>query len=235
LIRHKRKQRCITRSSTLRRNFPNLIKGMEINEPEQVWVGDTTVLGIRDGLVYLALITDSYSKRIMGYNAQRTKNSKGTRTALRMALERRWYPERQLIYHSDGGSEYYNYLYLQDLVNAHVKASCTAPASPQENPVAERLNGILKHEFLLVEENRTFEQIAKALPEVVRIYNERRPHGSIDNLTPLSAHGCSGFLQRRWKSYVRNNIRDTELTQIGQTIQKLMASWGQSDLSKERK
>ncbi len=226
LIRPKRSRRCITRSTSMRRHFPNLVKGLAVDNPEQVWVGDTTAIGVRDGLAYLALITDTYSKQVMGYHVQRTKESTGSRTALRMALNRRWYPERQLIHHSDGGTEYFNHGYLQDLVKAHVKASCTAPSSPLENPVAERINGILKQEFLLVEEKRTLDQIIKALPEAIRIYNERRPHTSIDYLTPREAHGRSGPLRKRWKAYRRRDVRETQVTQIGQVIQNLMASWG---------
>lgn len=217
--------RCYTRSLPLSRHFPNLIKDVIIDNPEQVWVSDTTGLPVRDGLGYLTLTTDSYSKRIMGYHAQRTKKCDGAITTLKMALSQRCYPTRQLTHHSDGGGEYFNHEFLQILVEAHVKASCTAPSSPQENPVAERINGILKNELLLLEDNRTFEEVLKKLPEAVRIYNELRPHFSIDLLTPIKAHQCSGILPKRWKSYPRHRKPDAPTTQDGKRIQKTMAEW----------
>ncbi len=222
LQRRHRANRCITRSLALSRHFPNLIKDMTVNAPEQVFVSDTTGLPVRDGLGYLTLTTDMYSKRIMGYNLQRTKHCNGSLATLRMALSKRSYPERQLTHHSDGGGEYFNHAFLQVLVDSHVKASCTAPSSPQENPVAERINGILKHEFLLIEDNRSYEDVAKILPETIRIYNERRPHASIDLMTPIEAHRCIGHLRKRWKTYRKR--RKLEMPG-GTQIQQIMNSW----------
>lgn len=220
-----RAMKCYTRSLPVSRNFPNLIKDMVIDKPEQVWVSDTTGVPVRDGLGYLTLTTDLYSKRIMGYTAQRTKKCNGAISTLKMALSQRCYPNRQLIHHSDGGGEYFNHEFLHVLVDAHVKASCTAPSRPQENPVAERLNGILKSELLLVENIRTFEEVLKKMPEAVRIYNEIRPHGSIDNLTPIKAHQCSGPLEKHWKSYPRHKKPVAPTMQEGKRIQQLMEEW----------
>lgn len=225
LQRPRRANRCYTRSMPLSRNFPNLIKDVAIDMPEQVWVSDTTGLPVRDGLGYLTLTTDSYSKRIMGYNAQRTKKSSGSITTLRMELNQRSFPDRQLIHHSDGGGEYFNHNFLQILLDAHVKASCTAPASPQENPVAERINGILKNELLLTEDLRTFEDVVKKLPEAIRIYNERRPHASIDFMTPVEAHKVSGPLLKRWKRYRRHPKPKEQVMSEGKTIQQKMNLW----------
>jgi transposase InsO family protein len=225
LIRRKRARIHTTCSQPVAKFFPNLVKDITINDPELVWASDTTALAVRDGLGYLTLTTDVYSKQIMGYNVQRTKQSSGSLMTLRMALSRRRYPERQLIHHSDGGGEYFNHVYLQELVKAHVKVSCTAPSSPQENAVAERINGILKEEFLLVEDHRSFEDILKKLPEVIRIYNERRPHASIDYKTPIEAHGCSGPLRKRWNTYRKQNKKTKGLIPAGQQIQQLMSSW----------
>lgn len=225
LIRRQRARRYMTRSLPVSRHFPNLVKDMTIEEPELVWVSDTTALAIRDGLGYLTLTTDVYSKQVMGYHVQRTKQSSGSLTTLRMALSKRMYPDRQLIHHSDGGGEYFNHTYLQELVKAHVKASCTAPSSPEENPVAERINGIFKEEFLLAEDNRSLDEVIKKLPDVIRIYNERRPHASIDYMTPKEAHLCSGLLRKRWKSYRKNSKKDVQLIPAGQQIQQIMSSW----------
>lgn len=220
-----RANRCFTKSLPLSRNFPNLIKDLKIDAPEQVWVCDTTGLPVRDGLGYLTLTTDIYSKRIMGYHAQRTKSSSGSLTTLRMALDARVYPERQLIHHSDGGGEYFNKIYLQALVDAHIKSSCTAPSSPQENTVAERINGILKNELLLVENIRSFETLLKNLPEAIKIYNEERPHSSIDYMTPMEAHKCNGLLKRRWKKYPKHRRPERAEISDGKRIKQEMDSW----------
>jgi transposase InsO family protein len=230
LQRPHRANQCHTRSLPLSRHFPNLIKDMVLDEPEQAWVSDTTGLPVRDGLGYLTLTTDSYSKRIMGYNAQRTKKCNGAITTLKMALSQRCYPDRQLIHHSDGGGEYFNHEFLKTLLVAHVKASCTAPSSPQENPVAERINGILKNELLLVEDNRTFEEVLKKLPEAIRIYNELRPHASIDYLTPEKAHQCSGPLRKRWKRYAKHRKPSTPTALDGKRIKQRMDEWSCTEI-----
>jgi putative transposase len=225
LIRKRKRPRCVTHRDAISNHFSNLIEGKIIDEPEKVWVGDTTAVAVNDGLSYLVILTDAYSRLIMGYNYQRTKDRSGPQKALRMAVHRRWYPQKQLMYHSDGGREFYNWDFLQDLVRYHIKASCTAPGSPEGNPIAERINGILKEEFLLTEETRSFEQVAQMLPEAIRIYNERRPHASIDYKTPKEAHACKGLLRKRWKAYKSNAMRENEPTQIGREIQLIMQSW----------
>jgi len=220
-----RASRCYTQSLPLSRHFPNHIKEMDIDAPEQVWVSDTTGLPVLDGISYLTLTTDSYSKRIMGYHVQRTKGSSGSLATLRMALGSRQYPEHQLIHHSDGGSEYFNHVFLQELVDAHVKSSCTAPSSPEENPVAERINGILKNEFLLSKGVQSFNQMETYLPEAVKIYNEERPHGSIDYMTPMEAHKDSGLLIKRWKIYHKHRRPKTNTISEGKRIIQEMDSW----------
>jgi len=162
---------------------------------------------------------------VMGYNLQRTKHSSGAIATLRMSLQNRKYSDRQLIHHSDGGGEYFNNVFLQILKESHIKASCTAPASPHENSVAERINGILKQEFLLTADNRSFDDMLKMLPHAIKIYNERRPHTSIDMKTPKEAHGCSGVLKRRWKTYHRKRMHQQSIQPTGKQIQELMNSW----------
>jgi len=225
LLRKHRKCHGTTRRLPVCRHFPNLIKDMAIEASEMVWVSDTTSIAICDGLAYLTLITDAYSKQIMGYHLQRTKESSGSLTTLRMGLKGRKYPERPLVHHSDGGGEYFNRVYLQELVDAHVTASCSAPSSPQENPVAERINGILKQEFLLTEKRRSFKDVMEKLSESIRVYNQVRPHASINYMTPQQAHDCNGPLRKRWKAYRRIDRRDPGLTGIGQRIHQIMQAW----------
>jgi putative transposase len=226
LISRKRRHYHGTRSVPMSRRYPNLLIGLRIERPEQVWVSDVTAIAICDGLfAYLALITDAYSKSIMGFCVQRTKDRSCTLAALKMALARRWYSDHQTIHHSDGGGEYFNHDYMRILTKAHYQISCTAAASPHENPIAERINGILKEELLLTETQRTFDEIHKAVPKAVKIYNELRPHLSCDYMTPRQAHGCSGPLRRRW-SYKKTNWRDANVTHIGAHIEQEMQRLG---------
>lgn len=225
LIRKRRTKCWSTQSLPLSRHFPNLTTGIVLDAPEQVWVSDTTGIPVCDGIGYLTMTTDAYSRRIMGYHLQRSKASRGALTTLRMALGNRQYPERQLIHHSDGGGEYFSHTYLRALTKVHVRASCTAPSSPHENAIAERINGIIKNELLIVEELRSFMEVRKRLPEAIRIYNEVRPHSSIDNMTPQQAHQCSGLLRKRWKVYRRRHVtNDTHLSR-GRRIKLKMDSW----------
>jgi transposase InsO family protein len=225
LQRRHRAKRCFTRSLPISQKFPNLIKDVDVDYPEQVWVSDTTGVPVRDGLGFLTLTTDMYSKQVMGYNMQRTRHGTGALATLRMALGKRCYPERQLTHHSDGGKEYFNCGFMRVLVDSHIKASCTAPSSPQENPVAERINGILKQEFLLVEENRSFDDILKFLPDAIRLYNERRPHTSIDYMTPAEAHRCTGPLRKHWKIYRNRPKPEGPISSAFKQLQQKMCSW----------
>jgi putative transposase len=223
LLRRKKRWYSGTQSVPISRRFPNLLTRMLIDRPEQVWVSDMTAVPVNDGLGYLALITDAYSKQIMGYNMRRTKDRSCSLAALRMALASRWYPDEELIHHSDGGGEYFNHDYLNLLVKAHCKLSCTAPSSPEENPIAERVNGILKEEFLLVEQSRPFKEIQRVLPRVIRIYNQIRPHASCDYMTPQQSHGCSGLLRKRWKNYrKKTNAGNTRLVHNKPQIEKII-------------
>jgi putative transposase len=227
LIRRRRRHYYGTQSVSMSRRFPNLLIGLQITNPEHVWVSDMTAIATRDGFAYLALITDAYSKQVMGFQLQRSKDRSCSLAALKMALRRRWYPEQRLVHHSDGGGEYFNHDYLNMLTKAHCQISCTAPASPQENPIAERINGILKNELLPEEEHWTFDEMCNAIPRAVKIYNELRPHASCDFMTPVQAHSCNGPLQRRWKSYPKKgNWRDNTISHIGAQIQREMQRLG---------
>lgn len=221
-ITNRRRGKSITRRISSSKIFPNLVKKMEIDKPEQVWASDTTCLPCKEQMGYLFLITDVYSKQIVGYKLQQNKKSSGSVSALQMALRHRKYPERPLIHHSDGGSEYFNFEYLHWLSKARMKVSCTAPSSPQENGTAERINGILKGEFLS-DKTRSYDEISKELPRMIRIYNEVRPHGSINYLTPKSAHNCIGPIPKRWKTYPRKRLDEKRTNMLVEIQQKMSA------------
>lgn len=185
----KRKKLVITTNSHHRfRKYPNLIKDMEIKNPEQVWVSDITYIKTDQGYNYLHLITDAYSKQIVGFELSDNLKAESTLTALKMALKARKYPNRKLTHHSDRGLQYCSDDYVKMLSENKIKISMTEKSDPYENAIAERVNGILKHEFLIAEGFKNHLMALKEIKKSIYIYNHHRPHRSCKMLTPAMAH-----------------------------------------------
>jgi len=178
---------------------PNLIIGFVPTAPNQLWVSDITYICLVNDFAYLSLITDAYSRKIVGFHLSETLAADGCIKALKMALTSN--PQRgRLIHHSDRGSQYCCADYVGILEKQYIKISMTQSGDPLENALAERVNGILKDE-LLEKQYLHFQQAQQAISVAVSIYNHQRPHGSIDLLTPVEAHLREGELKRRWKNY----------------------------------
>ena len=188
LIPPKRNRRITTDSHHRFRKYRNLISGMEITRPEQVWVSDITYIGARENHCYLSLITDAYSKKIMGYDLSDSLSLESPLRALQMAVGNRLYPEKPLIHHSDRGLQYCSYKYQEKLAGSRIQPSMTESRDPYANAVAERMNGILKQEFLLEEAGVNMDILRKLVKESVRIYNSKRPHASCRMNTPEWMH-----------------------------------------------
>jgi len=204
-IRRKRRKTVTTFSKHWLKKYPNLIKEIEVSYPEEVWVSDITYIALKNGFCYLSLITDAYSRKIMGYCLHPTLDRLGPLQALHNALSQRRYPEHKIIHHSDRGIQYCCGDYIKCLKQANLLISMTENGDPYENAIAERVNGILKDEFCL---DRVFDNYEQAMSEVVRIvpiYNVHRPHASCNYLPPEQAHQQKGPLKRRWKTYYRSN------------------------------
>jgi putative transposase len=201
LIRQRKRKAITTDSRHWMRKYANQIKGMEIIRPEQVWVSDITYIRLNNQWGYLSLITDGYSRLIMGYSFRTDLAAQGCIDALNMALKARVYPELPLIHHSDRGSQYCCELYVQMLLDHHMTISMTQNGDPYENALAERVNGIIKNEFNLHECRTGFEVAQQRITDSIRAYNEQRPHSSCNFLTPQQAHHCQGELQKKWKNY----------------------------------
>ena len=204
LIRKHREYRPITTVSWHHfHKYPNLWRGRIPDGPNQVWVSDITYIRIEDGtFLYLSLITDVYSHKIVGWFLSESLSMEGPLNALRMALEE--LPEgHQLIHHSDRGVQYCSNTYVELLQKNGIQVSMTENGDPRENAVAERVNGILKEEWLNREVIRSLEKGRERTGEIIRIYNEMRPHMSNDYLTPQQAHQQNGTLRRRWKTYYK--------------------------------
>ena len=204
LIRKRREYRPITTVSWHHfHKYPNLWRGRTPDGPNQVWVSDITYIRIEDGtFLYLSLITDVYSHKIVGWFLSESLSMEGPLNALKMALEE--LPEgHQLIHHSDRGVQYCSNAYVELLQKNVIQVSMTENGDPRENAVAERVNGILKEEWFNREVISSLEKGRERTGEIIRIYNEMRPHMSNDYLTPQQAHQQNGTLRRRWKTYYK--------------------------------
>jgi putative transposase len=204
-IKRKRKYAITTDSRHWMKKYPNLIKELEPLQSEEIWVADITYIVVGDDFNYLSLITDVYSKKIMGYCLHPTLEADGTLTALRMALGKRTKQSMRLIHHSDRGTQYCCYDYVDLLQLSGIEISMTENGDPYENPVAERANGILKQDFNMGRTFRDKEDALQVVERGIKAYNQLRPHMSCDFLTPDEAHNMTGTLKKRWqpKKYSR--------------------------------
>lgn len=209
-VRRKRRRTITTFSGHWLKKYLNLIKEIEVSYPEEVWVADITYIALMDGFCYLSLITDAYSRRIMGYCLHPTLDRHGPLQALRVAIEQRKYPDRKIIHHSDRGIQYCCSDYIECLSEDHFMISMTENGDPHENAIAERVNGILKDEFDLDRVFNSYEQALEEVNRIIPIYNYHRPHASCNYLTPEQAHQQKGPLKKRWKTYYRRNKYEEE-------------------------
>jgi transposase InsO family protein len=167
--------------------FTNLIEDLVVSRPNQVWVSDITYIRTREDFAYLSLITDKYSKKIVGYHVGRTLSAEDTLKALQMALATLPKGMRP-IHHSDRGCQYCSHEYVQQLKDHGLAISMTEEDHCAENAMAERMNGILKQEYFLKHEFRSVAQAREAVDEAVHLYNTRRPHRSLRLRTPEQMH-----------------------------------------------
>jgi len=200
LVRKRKRRKPITTfSDHWMRKHPNLIEGFYPTAPNQLWVSDITYIVVGNGFAYLSLITDAYSRKIVGFYLSKDLSAEGCIRALEMALDNNPVLGR-LIHHSDRGSQYCCSDYVKILNDNFIKISMTQNGDPRENAIAERVNGILKDE-LLEKLHLNYKEAVRNVSIAISIYNHQRPHGSIDYLTPIEAHFRSGKLKRRWKNY----------------------------------
>ena len=169
------------------KKYPDLISNLPVQATESVWVCDLTYICVGYDFNYLSLITDAHSRKIMGYCLHQFLTTEGCLKALNMALAARNKSDNRLIHHSDRGSQYCSLEYVNELRKAEIEISMKS-GSPYENAMAERVNGILKHDFKL---NRVFKNHMEALlatETAINNYNNLRPHMSCNYMTPSQAH-----------------------------------------------
>jgi putative transposase len=203
LVRQRKRKAITTDSRHWMRKYSNLIRNMPVTRPEQVWVSDITYIRLTNQWGYLSLITDAYSRKIIGYCFRNDLMAEGCIEALQMALKNRMYHE-PIIHHSDRGSQYCSHQYVNLLNQNTIGISMTENGDPYENALAERVNGIIKTEFNLHSSQLGFEQTYNQIKRSIKVYNEIRPHSSCDYLTPNQAHLQSENLKKRWKNYNKN-------------------------------
>lgn len=188
LVYPKKSYHVTTNSKHWLKRHKNRINNLDISKPEQVWVSDITYLGNRENPLYLSLVSDAYSKKIMGFDLSNTLKQEGAVNALKMAIRNREYPKDPLIHHSDRGLQYCSYEYQGILNKYKVQCSMTENSDPYENAIAERINGILKDEFMLDQYTCSKKIMAKIVKQSISIYNGYRPHWSCLLLTPNQMH-----------------------------------------------
>lgn len=208
LVKKRRRQFLTTFSHHWLRKWPNLIREMEINRVNQLWVSDITYWKIGERYTYISLITDAYSHKIVGYHLAQTLESIETIKALHMAMA--GLPSQlseTLIHHSDRGVQYCSENYVKLLQDKGIAISMTENGDPLENAIAERMNGILKTEYLKHYEPTNIQDARDQLKLAVELYNQDRPHLSIGLLTPNAVHAKRLTVEKLWKNYYVKNAR----------------------------
>lgn len=187
LIRQRKNKMRTTHSYRWFNRYDNLVKAITITAPKQLWVSDITYVRTQKGFKYLSMITDAYSRRIVGYHLSNDLSREGCVRALKMALQIAT-PTEGLIHHSDRGSQYCSQEYTRLLSKNGIRISMTQTYQPLDNPIAERINGIIKGEFLETAKLLNLEDARKKLKVAVSRYNNMRPHDSLMMATPNQWH-----------------------------------------------
>lgn len=203
LVRRRKYRAYTTNSYHFYHKWPNLIKKFVPDKPNQLWVSDITYIKTDKGFAYLYLITDAYSRKIIGWCLSNSLEAENAIEALKMALNQLPSDARDLIHHSDRGIQYCCTKYVNCLQRHKLKISMTENSDPYENAIAERVNGILKTEWLNDMNLKDSNEAKTALNEIIYVYNTSRPHSSVEMLTPHQAHQKTGKLKRLWKTYHR--------------------------------
>lgn len=180
--------------------YPNIVKDIVPMRPNQVWVSDITYVKVDGTFMYLFLITDMYSRKIVGWALADDMCASHAVEALRMAIRQRKDKSVDTIHHSDRGSQYCSAEYVKELKKNNIRISMTENGDPRENAYAERVNGTIKNEYIKLMDIHG-ENASKIVATAISNYNNHRPHASIEWLTPSEAHLMEGPLDRKWKHY----------------------------------
>jgi transposase InsO family protein len=186
-----RPRRAYARTTNSEHGLPvweNLLEGKLPIRVHQVWVSDITYVSTEEGFRYLALITDGYSRKIVGYDLSASLSIEGSLRALEQAIAQLPTGYRGLVHHSDRGVQYCSHAYVNRLRQAGISISMAETGNPYQNAKAERVNGILKQEFLLDERFASEAVARRAVDEAIWVYNNRRRHMSLAYRIPQQVH-----------------------------------------------
>jgi transposase InsO family protein len=199
LIRKTKRSVHTTNSKHHFRRFPNLAKDFEPMKAHELWVSDITYIPLKNRFAYLFLITDAYSRKIVGFHVSDDMKVSSAVVALKKALYQKPV-ETIVMHHSDRGIQYCSTEYVNLLQQNHALISMTQNGDPYENALAERINGILKTELISAYYD-TIEQAALHISRCIIIYNHKRRHSSLNYQTPHEVHQQKGPQIKRWKNY----------------------------------
>lgn len=186
LIKPRKNYTKTTNSKHWLRKHPNLFLGLDIKGPEEVFVSDITYVKSKEKTHYLSLVTDAYSRKIMGYQLSNDMSAENVVKALRMAIKNKR-SNKPSIHHSDRGLQYCSQIYQKELNKNNIIPSMTDGYDCYQNALAERINGILKNEFLIYK-CRDGKELEKLVKESITIYNTKRPHLNLKMKTPSFVH-----------------------------------------------
>lgn len=206
LVRKRKRRIQTTNSYHWLRKYPNLIREFVPTAINQLWVSDITYWKLKEDHVYISFITDAYSHKIVGYQVAETLEAIESIHALQMALSALEAESNlQLTHHSDRGIQYCSHAYVKLLQDYNIKISMTENGDPLENAIAERVNGIIKDEYLETYDIENIKEAKELLQAVVDLYNNERPHMSIGNFTPNHIHQSKKKIktEKLWKNYYR--------------------------------
>lgn len=206
----KRRKRKIQTTNSLHwlRKYSNLIRNFVPTGINQLWVSDITYWKLGDKHSYISFITDAYSRKIVGYNVAESLEAIESISSLQMALSALGTDKPlQLVHHSDRGVQYCSSGYVKLLQDYNIQISMTENGDPLENAIAERLNGIMKQEYLEDQNINALNEAKIMLEQAVNRYNNERPHMSIGNLKPNQVHQSNkNFkIEKLWKNYYQKN------------------------------
>lgn len=199
LVRRRKRSVHTTNSKHHFRRYPNLVKDFRPMKAHEMWVADITYIPLRERFAYLYLITDAYSRKIVGFHVSDDMKVSSALVALKKALAQK--PcETVVIHHSDRGIQYCSTAYVQLLQEHNAMISMTENGDPYENAIAERINGILKTELISSYYNN-IDAASMHIARCITIYNYRRRHSSLNWQIPDDVHRQEGPQIRRWKNY----------------------------------
>jgi len=201
LVRKRKRNITTTWSKHWMRKYPNLIRDVVPSKVNEVWVSDITYFKIGEKHVYISFVTDAYSRKIVGYYVAQTLDAVHSVKALQMAIDQANTNLTSLIHHSDRGAQYCCAEYVNLLQDYQIGISMTENGDPLENAIAERVNGIIKEEYLNHYNITNKKEIEQKLQQAVSLYNNDRPHLSCNMLTPNQVHHNNLPPQKLWKNY----------------------------------